>query len=109
MHAKIYIIWTVCCADASRPRTSDQIVNLTILLLAGIHVHNVYRRTNYDLCIVHYALNYGFAAVKIRPISVAEDYYRYTLRLSLPQRPKTSNVTSPYTCETALLCNHESS
>jgi hypothetical protein len=50
-------------------------------------------------------LNYGFAAVKVRPISVVEDYYRYTLRLPLPQRPKTTNVTSPYTCETASLCN----
>jgi hypothetical protein len=50
-------------------------------------------------------LNYGFAAVKVRPISVVEDYYRFTLRLPLPQRPKTTNVTSPYMCETASVCN----
>jgi hypothetical protein len=50
-------------------------------------------------------LNYGFAAVKVRPISVVEDYYRFTLRLPLPRRHKTTNVTSPYTCETASLCN----
>jgi hypothetical protein len=50
-------------------------------------------------------LNYGFAAVKLRPISVVEDYYRYTLRLTLPQRPRRTNGTSPYTCEAASLCN----
>jgi hypothetical protein len=50
-------------------------------------------------------LNYGFAAVKVRSISVVEDYYRFALRLWLPQRPKTKNVTSPNTCETASLYN----
>jgi hypothetical protein len=50
-------------------------------------------------------LNYGFAAVKVRSTAVVEDYYRFTLRLPLPQRPKTTNVTSPQTCETASLCN----
>jgi hypothetical protein len=50
-------------------------------------------------------LNYGFAAVKVRSISVVEDYYRFTLRLPLPQQPKPTSVTSPYTCETASLCN----
>jgi hypothetical protein len=43
--------------------------------------------------------------VKVRSISVVEDYYRFTLRLPLPQRPKPTSVTSPYTCETASLCN----
>jgi hypothetical protein len=50
-------------------------------------------------------LNYGFAAVKVRSISVVEVYYRYTLRLQLPQQPKPASVTSSYTCETASLCN----
>jgi hypothetical protein len=50
-------------------------------------------------------LNYGFAAMKIRRISVADDYYRYTFHLALPQRPNNVNITVSYPCDTATMCH----
>jgi hypothetical protein len=50
-------------------------------------------------------LNYGFAAIKIRRISVADDYYRYTFHLALPQRPNNANLTVSYPCDTATMCH----
>jgi hypothetical protein len=50
-------------------------------------------------------LKYGFAAMKIRRISVADDYYRYTFHLALPQRPHNANITVSYPCDTATMCH----
>jgi hypothetical protein len=41
-------------------------------------------------------LNYGFAAMKIRRVSVMEDYYRYTFHLTLPQRLSRVNGQQSY-------------
>jgi hypothetical protein len=50
-------------------------------------------------------LNYGFAAVKIRRVSVMESYYRYTFHLALPQRPSRVNTTVSYPCDAASMCH----
>jgi hypothetical protein len=80
--------------------TSLYLTTLTVLFIATSADTQITTSSSYIA-----RLNYGFAAVKVRSISVVEDYYRYTLRLQLPQQTKPASVTSSYTCDTASLCN----
>jgi hypothetical protein len=105
MHAQIILLLGFCCAGlgttslVNRTTSRHLLVGFVIAVwMASLTSSQVDTSVNYMT-----RLNYGFAAMKIRRISVADDYYRYTFHLAL--RPNNANITVSYPCDTATMCH----